>query len=270
MLRTVTTGTARPDPHPLASALWFGEVEHQRHLPVPHGFRYRLFLVGLDLDELPHALDGRWFWSARRMAPAWFRRADYLGPADVPLKQAVLDEVERLGGNRPDGRVQVLTSLRYWGYCFNPVTFYYCHDRSGQLVSVLAEITNTPWQERHRYLVQAAPDAAPGAPLRRGFAKEFHVSPFLPMDMDYAWQFSVPGDTLSVDMVNRRDGAVWFGARLSLRRQPLSGYNLAKALVVHPWITLKVVLAIHWNALLLWWKRVPFHTHPAKRTASSP
>ena len=270
MLRCVPSRPGQPDARSLASALWVGVVEHQRHLPVPHGFRYRLFLVGLDLDELPQALDGRWFWSARRPAPAWFRRADYLGPAHVPLKQAVLDEVERLGGGRPEGPVRILTGLRYWGYCFNPVTFYHCHDRTGRLVSVLAEITNTPWKERHRYLVQADPAAPAGAPLRRGFAKEFHVSPFLPMEMDYAWQFTVPGETLEVDMVNRREGKVWFGARLALRRQPLTGANLARALVLHPWMTAKVTLAIHWNALLLWLKRVPFHTHPKKRTVPAP
>ena len=145
----------------------------------------------LDLDELPELLDPFWLWSARRPAPAWFRRADYLGPADRPLAPAVRDAVDSRIGHRPRGPVRVLTHLRYLGACFNPVTFYYCFEPDGErLHSVLAEITNTPWGERHAYALDCRGRA--GRVHRFSFDKAFHVSPFMCMAHRYHWRLSVP------------------------------------------------------------------------------
>ena len=225
-------------------------------------------MMYLDLDELPEIFDGRWMWSARRLAPAWFRRADYLGDPRVPLADAVRDEAESRTGRRPEGPIRVLTHLRYFGYVINPVTFYYCFAPDGERVdTILAEITNTPWNERHVYVLgpSAKDDSATGYTHR--FGKAFHVSPFMEMDHAYAWRFGDPGARLTVGMENVSGGEKVFDATLDLEREEITGANLAKALVRHPWMTARVAAAIYWQAARLWLKRTPFHTHPSKRVA---
>jgi DUF1365 family protein len=206
-------------------------------------------------------------WSARRPAPAWFRRKDFLGPAHVPLDAAVRDLVAMRTGTRPRGPIRLLTHLRYFGYSFNPVSFYYVFDAGGTRVeTIVAEITNTPWKERHAYVLPVAA-ASRGAPRawRFSFDKEFHVSPFLPMDMRYEWSFGAPAGGLHVHMENWRDGKASFDATLDLRRQEMTAGSLARALIQFPLITVRVSALIYWQALKLLWKRAPFHTHPDKR-----
>lgn len=245
------------------SGVYQGIVRHRRFSPVRHDFLYRTFLLYLDLDELPRVFDGRWLWSARRFAPAWFRRADYLGDPAVPLAEAVRDRVAERTGRRPAGPIRLLTHLRYWGYVQNPVTFYYCFDASGTaLEAIVAEVTNTPWKERHAYVVRAA---SQGRVHRASFPKAFHVSPFMPMDQRYDWRLSTPGERLHVHMTNSRDGERVFEATLALRRAPMTGPVLAGCLARHPWMTASVVTGIYWQALRLWLRGVPFHPHPAER-----
>ncbi len=251
----------------LASAIYEGRVEHRRLGACRHAFSQRLFLLYLDLDELPGLFRRRWLWSARRPSLAWFRRADYLGPADRPLDEAVRDRVEEELGRRPAGPVRVLTHLRTLGYVFNPVSFYYCHDEAGALDAIVAEITNTPWGERRAYVL----DARDGEPhgnsqaMRWRFRKDFHVSPFQDMDQVYEWTFAPPGERLEVGMTSFERGAPVFRAGLSLRRRPITGASLAGVLVRHPLLTLRVHAAINWQALRLFLKRAPFFVHPAKR-----
>ena len=249
----------------LHSALYVGTVRHRRHDAVRHEFTVGAYMVYLDLGELDRAFAGRWFWSARRIAPMWFRRADYFGARDVPLAQAVRDAVANELGVRPDGAIRVLTNLRCFGYQFNPVSFYYCFDRHDRLVAVLAQITNTPWGERHHYVVGA--DAAhPAADaLHARFAKAFHVSPFQPMEHVYDWTFTAPGDRVVVHMENLAADARVFDATLSMQRRPWTTANLARVSLRHPCMAMEVVASIYWHALRLWWKRAPFHTHPKKR-----
>jgi DUF1365 family protein len=249
------------------SALYHGWLDHRRLAPRRHAFRYRLFMAYLDLAELDQVFRGRWLWSTRRRALAWLRRADYLGDPNVPLDTAVRDRVERELGERPAGPIRMLTNLRMFGFAFNPVTFYYCFDRAGERVeSIVAEITNTPWNERHAYVLPAHRSEGRGAKLRFRFGKSFHVSPFMPMEIDYDWRFTRPGSRLAVHMENRRAGATLFDATLALERREISGASLAAALIRYPFATLKVFAAIYWQALRLWAKRVPFHAHPAKPT----
>jgi DUF1365 family protein len=229
--------------------------------PTRNSFRYPLFMLYLDLEELPGLFDGMPFFSARRPALAWFRRADYLAPHAVPLDEAVRSLVAARLGRRPEGPIRLLTHLRYFGYCMNPVSFYYCFDRHGErLESIVAEITNTPWKERHQYVLSVP------AERRRvqhfEFGKEFHVSPFLPMDMHYRWSFSAPGARLYVNMENTRAGEAMFDATLALTAEPLTRGALARTLAQFPMMTLEVIAAIHWQAARLWWKRTPFHAHP--------
>lgn len=248
------------------SALYEGRVEHRRVGPRPHAFRNRVFLTYLDLDEADEICDRRWLWSRKRPNLVWFRRADYLGPREVPLREAVLDRVEAELGRRPDGAVRMLTHLRTLGYVFNPVTFYYCFDDGENLEAVVAEITNTPWKERHAYVLDARnSEAEAGSGHAWRFAKQFHVSPFFGMDQDYRWRFQEPGASLDVHMTNLEQGRPVFTAGLRLERRPLTALRLASALVRHPFLTFLVPLAIYWHAARLWAKRTPFFTHPDKR-----
>jgi len=248
------------------SALYTGRLSHRRRRPVPHSFDYAVCYAWLDLAELDVVFRGRWLWSTRRPALAWLRRADYLGDPAVPLDTAVRNRVEEETGRRPAGPVRLLTQLRTWGHCFNPVSFYYCYDRDGRdIETVVAEITNTPWGERHAYVLPAASGTRIGEGLRFRFAKQFHVSPFMPMAQDYDWSFTAPGPTLGVRMVNRRGGERVFDAALALERREISSASLAGALARHPFAAVNLLRRIYWQALLLWLKRVPFHAHPATR-----
>jgi uncharacterized protein len=258
------------------SALYTGSVSHRRRAPRRHLFRYPLFMVWLDLAELGEAFRGRWLWGVERRALAAFWRADHMGDPRLPLDRCVRDLVARATGRTPAGPIRLLTHLRYFGYCFNPVSFYYCYDQAGRAVeTIVAEVNNTPWGERHCYVLgaEAARAAAvPGTdatPVRRWLSdKQLHVSPFMPMDLQYEWQLSEPAAVLRVHMRCLRSAQPLLDATLTLRRRPLGGAALAATLLRFPWMTLRVISAIHWQALRLWLKRVPYHPHPALQARS--
>jgi DUF1365 family protein len=245
------------------SALYTGRLRHRRFAPRAHAFEYRVCMAWIDLAELDEVFRGRWFWSARRPAFAWLDRADYLGDPAVALDEAVRTRVAAETGVRPTGPIRLLTQLRTFGHCFNPVSFYYCYGADGTAVeTVVAEITNTPWNERHAYVLPAGAQAGSEATLRFGFDKAFHVSPFMPMDVRYDWVFAAPGERLMVHMNNLRGGEKAFDATLTLERREISTASLAAALITHPFASAGVLAAIYWQALRLWAKRIPFHPHP--------
>src|ERR1700733_2144973 len=192
--RTASTAPSRPCKifrSTMHSRIYKGWVEHRRTAPREHRFRYRLFMLYLDLAELPGLFDGTPFWSSAKPALAWLKRSDYLGPPELSLDEAVRCLVAQRTGRRPQGAIRLLTHLRYFGIRMNPVSFYYCFDAAGgKLETIVAEITNTPWDERHQYVLEV--DAAHGRLKRFEFDKAFHVSPFLPMDMRYEWSFNQP------------------------------------------------------------------------------
>jgi DUF1365 family protein len=250
------------------SCIYRGTVRHRRVSPVKHHFTYSLFMMYLDLEELPTVFAGRWLWSSGAAAPAWFRRADYLGDGGVPLPEAVRAEAERLTGHRPQGPIRMLTHLRYFGYVMNPVTFYYCFDADdSQVELILAEITNTPWNERHTYALSPDPSGGGATNRPHRFAKSFHVSPFMSMDHEYTWRFSDPEQRLMVHMENRERGEKPFDATLRLHREEISGGTLARALLRYPWMTARVALGIYWQALRLRLKKTPYHDHPQASAA---
>ena len=237
---------------------------HRRRTPVEHAFRTRLFLMYIDLAELPRLFDGHPLWSARRPALAWFRRSDYLGDPAVPLDTAVRDLVEQRLDFRPAGPVRMLAHLRYLGHCFNPVAFYWCFAPDGETVeAVVAEVTNTPWGERHAYVARATGTHEHVLDSRHD--KALHVSPFMAMEMEYRWRIETPGERLAVKIESRSadDGALVFDAQLALRRRAIDRTALTRVLVRHPAMTLRALGGIYAQALRLRLKGARWHRHPA-------
>jgi DUF1365 family protein len=253
------------------SCLYEGTLRHRRFAPPRRDFAYPLFMAYLDLGELDTIFAGRWLWSARGPNAAWFRRADHYGDPETPLDVTIRDLVAERTGSRPAGPIRLLTHLRYWGHCFNPVSFYYCFGKDRRVIdTIVAEVHNTPWGERHMYVLPQADNLGDGRVKRYELEKAFHVSPFLGMDMRYAWQFGSPGERLAVHMVNRQHGERVFDATLSLARRPMTGRELARSLVRYPAMTVKVVAAIYGQALRLWLSGAPFYPHPRTPDAVDP
>jgi DUF1365 family protein len=261
-----------------ASAVYEGWVRHRRFEPVEHSFRYRLFLMYLDLEDLPEALDPYPLFSARRPAPAHFRRADYMGDPARPLAECARDAVEAQTGSRPPGPVRLLANLRYLGHVFNPVSFYYCFDAAGEQVeAVVADVNNIPWGERHPYVL--ARGSRRGAVLTDELDKTLHVSPLMGMDQTYAFRASEPGERLSVHIESRPvqrvvrpshgedvapggGGGKAFDATLSLRRHELSRARLAGMLARYPAMSLQTVAKIYTQSLRLKLKGARYFPHP--------
>ncbi len=247
----------------IVSCIYSGTIRHRRADPAS-AFTHALSLLYLDLDELPRLLRGR--LTSPRPGALRFRRSDFLGDPRVALKTAVADRVQQLTGRRPRGPIRLLAQLRCFGVCFNPVSFYYCADPSGvRTETVLAEVTNTPWGERHAYVLG---DSAPGANVITGtFAKQLHVSPFMGMDHVYTARASDPGQTLSVHIDSARGGATTFDATLKLARRPLVDAELRRITHRHPAATARVLALIYGHALGLKLAGARYHPHPPAVTS---
>jgi DUF1365 family protein len=208
-------------------------------------------------------------WSTDHFNLAYLRRKDHLDDPAVSLDEAVRGLVAERTGVRPSGPIRLLTHLRYFGHCFNPVSFFYCYDPAGEKVeTIVAEVTNTPWHERYCYVLTEAMNEHHRPWKRYRFPKAFHVSPFIGMNVDYDWRFLEPGERIQVQMEDYIEGSKLFDANLGLRRKPITGVGLARVLARYPLMTVQVVARIHWQALRLWCKGAPFHTHPRKRKTS--
>ena len=221
-------------------------------------------MVLVDLAEWDSVFSGRWLWGTERRTAFSLRCRDHLGaPCPAELDQAVRTQVENQTGDFPSGRVALLTSPRSLGVGFRPVSFFYCQNADGSLHSLVAEVTNTPWSERHVYVLRAE---GRRSTERAACEKRMHVSPFFGMNLEYRFRFTTPNESLRLGIACHRDGRPVFDAHLALDRHEISGTNLAKFAMRHPCGPGAALLAIHWQALRLWAKRVPFVSHPTSGT----
>lgn len=248
----------------IASAIYEGRIRHRRLAPIEHSFEYPIFMTYLDLDELPAVLDPLPGWSARRRALATFKRSDHIAAGEGPLADVIRRRVEAETGTRPAGPIRLLTNLRYFGHCFNPVSFYFCFDEAAARVdAVLAEVHNTPWGETHAYVIRG-PSNGRGRVISSRLEKDFHVSPMMGMDHVYDWRTTVPGEDLQVHIASRRAGRLAFEATLSLARRELTPSVGRRMLTRYPAITAQVVSRIYWQALRLRLKGAAWYPHPER------
>ena len=247
----------------MESALYVGKLRHRRFSPRAHEFTYPVFMAFLDVDRLPELLRvspfssyNRWNWSS-------YCERDHFGDSRRPLRERLAEDAARHGVTLPDGPIFLLTYLRYLGYVFNPVSFFYCYDRAGKLALLMSEVNST-FGESHNYWLTASNERESTAVKRYTTAKKMHVSPFMGMDLEYDWIFTPPGERLVAHMNTISEGKPFFDATLQLEHRPWERRELHRALAGYPLMTLRVIGAIHWQALRLWLKQVPVFTHPAK------
>lgn len=255
----------------LASGIYCGKLMHARFAPRFHRFQYQVFMAYLDLDETRTVCARSWAWSENHFAPFWIRRKDYFGDPQKPLKQCVYDEVEAQTGVRPQGPVRLLTNPRCFGVRMNPISVYYVFNTDAETLEfIVAEVTNTPWDERALYVLdyrQRAPDA------RVHFSKAMHVSPFMPMQQEYRWNTNLPGQGIRIHLQNLAVGSETsleergqerkcFEALLNLQREECTSRTLASLVWRFPWMTMKVVWGIYWQAFRLWRKGAHFYSNP--------
>jgi DUF1365 family protein len=254
-----------------ASAIYTGTVRHRRFSPEPHTFEYHVFMMYLDTREIEQVFSLSPFWSLTHFAPAQFKRSDFhlekkysdkeiTAQKNLPsVDESVRASVQSATGIRLAGPIRMLVNLRYWGVNMNPISTYYCFDESGEnLVAILAEVHNTPWNERHAYVLTNDQFTKK---QQIEFKKQFHVSPFNPINMDYRWRSTTPAGTLALHLENWQADEKVMDATMTLARETISTAALNKILIRFPWMTVKVISAIYWQALKLWWKGVPIFSH---------
>jgi len=246
--------------HNLNSCLYQGETFHQRFVPKKHKFNYTIMMFWLDLDELNLLDEQLRLFSKTSFNWIRFKRQDFLKQPEMPLKTEALQTMSRLAGKNLKGKVYLLSPLRILGMYFSPVNFYYLQSENGTYSHLLAEVSNTPWNERHCYLVDLAE--------QQNTQKEFHVSPFNPVNMKYQWHIKQPGEKLQLKLDCLKESK-HFSAAIALHRTELNNHTLGKTLIKFPHMTIKTVWGIYWEALKLLIKRMPIYDHPGRSSDSA-
>ena len=247
--------------------IYQGVLSHRRRSPVNHQFTYPTSLVCIDLDTMTTTSSTPLVPSGWRFSPLRFQRSDYLGDHALPLSESVRQLVRDRLQFQVTGPVLLLTQVRQFGFVFNPISLYYCYSDTSTLIAIVAEVTNTPWGERHCYAIDCRDDPTV---VRHECAKQFHVSPFMPMDLLYRWRLTSPGTRATIHLQTTLSGESIFNAVLLLERKPFTWWNVSQMLFRFPAGSAQAVAAIYWQALKLWWKRAPFHPHPDKSDTPPP
>jgi DUF1365 family protein len=247
----------------MESALYVGKLRHRRFSPRLHEFSYPVYMAFLDVDRIPELMRVSAFSSYNRWNWTSYCERDHFGDPQRSLRERLTEDAARYGVALPDGPIFLLTHLRYLGYVFNPVSFFYCYDRAGRLSLMMSEVNST-FGESHNYWLTASNERESVAAKRYTTAKQIHVSPFMGMDLHYDWIFTAPGERLVAHMNTISEGKPFFDATLQLEHRPWERRELCRVLVSYPLMTMRVIGGIHWEALKLWLKQVPVFTHPAK------
>ena len=242
------------------TAFYVGRLSHARLTPKSHHFSYPVFMPLVDVDAVESITDQVPFWSQKRLAPARFVRSDFIGDQDISISEAIKARILEITGKSFSGQIFLLANWRYFGLQNNPIACYFCRGNdTNKLDYIVAEVTNTPWGERHSYVL---PVTDSEEPFQTEFTKELHVSPFHGMDQRYRWLSTTPSESLAIKLTNIEQNQRVFHAVLQLRRVPVSARTGLMLLVRFPLETAKVTLGIYWQALLLFFRRIPLYSHP--------
>ena len=252
----------------MRSCIYRGSVEHCRLTPVKHRFRYSVSWLFVDLDEWPSLVQSRRLLSESRFGPISVRRSDHFGADQDSLSDSIRRLVHSETGYQPEGPIRLLTQARQFGIYFSPLNMYYCFTSQGDDVeAVVAEVSNTPWNERHYYVLEPSRTSS-SEPYGYQHPKEFHVSPFMDMESDYRWQIALPTEELGLAMACHRDDREIFRVGMRLTRCELSDWQLFRMLLRYPVAPMQILSAIYYQALRLWIKRCPFYPHPKKQLSN--
>ncbi len=259
----------------LEQGFLIGNIRHHRYLPKPHQFDYSMYWSLLDLDLLSANCRKFKFFSKERWNIFSFRQKDFFNYENLSNKQSIQNLILNKTGRQFEGKVLLLSHLRFLGFNFNSVSFYFCINEQGELEHILSEITNTPWGERHPYLLSCDNSSERGDCYIFNFNKEFHISPFVSMEMDYQWLFKIQNDQLRIhmkvikkssaenhDLASAKQKSKVIDVTFTGKHIPLSQNNLNSMILRHPFQPLKMVWRIYWQALKLWLKKTPFYLHP--------
>lgn len=248
----------------MRSCIYEGVVRHRRFQPIRREFKYRITFVYLDLGELDQQLDRLWLLGRGRFAPAAIRREDHLQPEVPSLDEAVRQTVEAETGSRPVGRIGLLTQWRTFGFYFSPINLYYCFDDDDRVDAIVAEVSNTPWGEKHSYVLWSGNQTSQRS-LAYRHPKDFHVSPFMDMGLEYDWRLVGPEQRTAIHLQVLREGHAAFDATTQLRRRELTNRTWLSTVCRNPIPAARVLVAIYYEALRLWLKKCPFFPHPDKQ-----
>ena len=241
-------------------AVYQGTIAHTRFSSKSHKFTYKTNMLYLDLDELQGAFLGKLFWGYNKPNLASFYRSDFYGDKRKTIKKSIQSLLLNKINLHHKGKVFLLTTIRYFGFAFNPVSFYYCFDESSNIQAIISHITNTPWNEKHAYVHDCRNKSSMSKKFE--FDKDFHVSPFMPMNINYSWVFSPPKDFLFVSMDSYNKDKLIFNATLKMTKKAWSNFILNKILFLSLPMSIKSTLLIYFNAFILFIKRAKFYPHP--------